>query len=94
MAKRTNTNIVVKFSFLCVLVFLVFSVVNMQMRIRELKQDKADIEAALQKVTDTIEEATIRINAPLTDEYIERVAREKLGYSMPGEIIFYNDLTD
>ncbi len=84
----------VRFAFLCVLVILVFSVVNMQMQLAELKESKEQLEETLQRVTDTIEEATIRLNTPMTDEYIERVAREKLGYRMPGEIIFYNDLTD
>ncbi len=84
----------VRFAFLCVLVILVFSVVNMQMQLAELKESKEQLEETLQRVTDTIEEATIRLNTPMTDEYIERVAREKLGYRMLGEIIFYNDLTD
>lgn len=84
----------VRFAFLSVLVILVFAVVNMQMQLSELKKSKEQLEDTLQRVTDTIEETTIRLNTPMTDEYIERVAREKLGYRMPGEIIFYNDLTD
>lgn len=84
----------VRFAFLSVLVILVFAVVNMQMQLSELRESKEQLEDTLQRVTDTIEETTIRLNTPMTDEYIERVAREKLGYRMPGEIIFYNDLTD
>ena len=30
--------------------------------------------------------------APVDDEYIEKVAKEKLGYRKPAEIIFYNDI--
>ncbi|MEG1742602.1 MAG: septum formation initiator family protein [Clostridia bacterium] len=94
MRKKTSTNIVVKFVFLCVLVFLVFSVINMQIELRKLKQSRIDLEDSVQRVTDTIEEVTIRINTPITPDYIERVAREKLGYRKPNEIIFYNDLAD
>ena len=94
MTGRPNGNIMVKFAFVCVLVILVFAVVNMQMQLSELRESKKQLEDSLQRVTDVIEEATIRLNTPLSDEYIERVAREKLGYSKPGEIIFYNDLTD
>lgn len=94
MAKRTNGNIVVKFAFLCVLVFLIFSVVNMQIQLASLRESKAQLEQNLQTVTDTIEEVTIRLDTPMSEAYIERVAREKLGYRMPNEIIFYNDLTD
>ena len=94
MTGRPNGNIMVKFAFLCVLVILVFAVVNMQMQLSELRESKKQLEDSLQRVTDVIEEATIRLNTPLSDEYIERGAREKLGYRKPGEIIFYNDLND
>ena len=94
MTGRPNGNIMVKFAFVCVLVILVFAVVNMQMQLSELRESKKQLEDSLQRVTDVIEEATIRLNTPLSDEYIERVAWEKLGYRKPGEIIFYNDLTD
>ena len=94
MTGRPNGNIMVKFAFVCVLVILVFAVVNMQMQLSELRESKKQLEDSLQRVTDVIEEATIRLNTPLSDEYIERVAREKLGYRKPAEIIFYNDLTD
>ena len=94
MTGKPNGNIMVKFAFLCVLVILVFAVVNMQMQLSELRESKKQLEDSLQRVTDVIEEATIRLNTPLSDEYIERVARDKLAYRKPGEIIFYNDLND
>lgn len=94
MTGKPNDNIMLKFAFVCVLVILVFAVVNMQMQLAELRESKKQLEDSLQRVTDVIEETTIRLNTPLSDEYIERVAREKLGYRKPGEIIFYNDLTD
>ena len=94
MTGRPNGNIMVKFAFLCVLVILVFAVVNMQMQLSELRESKKQLEDSLQPVTDVIEEATIRLNTPPSAEYIERVAREKLRYRKPGEIIFYNDLND
>ncbi|MFR5863840.1 MAG: hypothetical protein ACLUFV_00755 [Acutalibacteraceae bacterium] len=34
------------------------------------------------------------LDAPITDEYIRRIAREKLNYRDPDEILFYNDLAD
>ena len=36
----------------------------------------------------------LRLDAPITDEYIRRIAREKLNYRDPDEILFYNDLAD
>ena len=94
MAKKSGSNTLLKLAFICVTVILVFSVVNSQIQLSELKESRQQLEDTLQRVTDTIEEATIRLNAPVDEDYIIRVAREKLGYRMPGEIIFYNDLTD
>ena len=39
-----------------------------------------------------IEEMRYRLESPLDDEYVARVAREKLGLCYPDEIIYYNDL--
>lgn len=94
MTRRPGGNVMVRFAFLCVLVILVFAVVNMQLQLKELKESKEQLEDSLRRVTDIIEETTIRLDTPMTEEYIERVARQKLGYRMPGEIIYYNDLTD
>ena len=41
-----------------------------------------------------LRELNIRLNTPLTDEYIERIAKEKLGYRRPNEIIFYSNIPD
>ena len=68
MTGRPNGNIMVKFAFVCVLVILVFAVVNMQMQLSELRESKKQLEDSLQRVTDVIEEATIRLNTPLSDE--------------------------
>lgn len=93
MAKKTRPNMVMKLAFVCVLGFLVFSVINLQFELKELRALKEEKEAQIQKIEDDITELTIRLNTPISDEYIERVAREQ-GYRMPNEIIFYNDIAD
>ena len=40
---------------------------------------------------DRIERLKEELEQPMTDEYIMRIAREKLGYYLPDEVIFYND---
>ena len=34
------------------------------------------------------------LDAPFDEAYVKRVARRKLGYCMPGEIIYFNDLDE
>ena len=81
---RQRANIVVRLAVLCVAVFLVFSAVNMQFRLSELRENKALLEEQLAVLEDRL----------ITDEYIRRIAREKLNYRESDEILFYNDLAD
>ena len=94
MAKKPRANIVVRFAFVCAVLFLVFSVVNMQFKLRELRNEKSKAEEKLSEIADVVQETQQRLNTPLTNEYYERVAREKYGYCNPNEIVFYNNLAD
>ena len=75
-----------------ILVVLFISVVNMQIQLKNLRERKADLEAQIEDIRDSIEETKYRLNEEINDEYIERYAREVLGYRYPNEILFYNDV--
>ena len=75
-----------------ILVVLFISVVNMQIQLKNLREKKADLEAQIEDIRDSIEETKYRLNEEINDEYIERYAREVLGYRYPNEILFYNDV--
>lgn len=92
--RKNNTNLVVKLAVACILIVLIFSVINIQMDLNDIKQEKEKLAVQIEKVSDTIDEINIRLDTPLTEEYIERIAREQLGYRKNGEIIFYNDLAN
>ncbi|HBL83903.1 MAG: hypothetical protein A2Y17_00310 [Clostridiales bacterium GWF2_38_85] len=94
MGNRKRTNIFVRIAVIFVIVFFVVSIVQMQVKLSELKEQKNLVESEINKISDDIDEINLRLETPLTDEYIKRVAREKLGYCDEDEIIFYNDLTD
>lgn len=91
---RQRANIVVRLAVLCVAVFLVFSAVNMQFRLSELRENKAQLEEELAVLEDRLIYMQLRLDAPITDEYIRWIARENLNYRDPDEILFYNDLAD
>jgi cell division protein FtsB len=80
---------VMKLAFICVLGFLVVSVIQLQVELKELRLLRAEREEQVHMLEDDIAELTVRLNTPISDDYIERVAREH-GYRMPNEIIFYN----
>ena len=94
MSRRTKPNMILKLAFVCVVGFLVVSVINLQTTLNDLRADLAENQAKVTALEDDITELNIKLSTPISVEYIERVAREQLGYRMPGEIIFYNDIAE
>jgi len=46
----------------------------------------------IEGVQANIDELQNKLDTPFDDEYIIELAKEKLGYCLPDEIIFINDL--
>jgi cell division protein FtsB len=69
-------------------------VINLQVQIRDLRVEREKRAAQLQTLQDSIDELELRIATPIDDKYIERIARDRLGYRKPGEIIYYNDIAN
>lgn len=78
------------------MVFIVFctvTIIQMQFEFNNLKEDKAKVEQQIQLYELKIDELQSRLDEEIDEEYIMRIAREKLNYRLPEEIIFYNDLS-
>lgn len=85
-----------KFSFILLvgLLFLVgyfaISFINVRMNINDRQKQVAQLKSQLeQQQADNARLQTV-IDGGDQEEYIERIAREKLGYVMPGEKVYYN----
>jgi cell division protein FtsB len=64
------------------------------MRYSELQREKEALEKRVDALSEEIEELKYLVEHPIDKEYIVRMAKEKLGLNLPGEIIFYNDSND
>ncbi len=64
------------------------------MRTNDLHARNEELAAQLAEAKDEQARLKEEIAAPFDDEYVKRVARRKLGYCMPGEIIYFNDLEE
>ena len=91
--KPIRTNLVIRAAFTIIFIFLLISVINLQVEMNELRKERDARLVEVQRIQDSIDELELRISQPLDDEYIERVARE-LGYRKPNEIIFRNDIPE
>ena len=61
------------------------------MRYNQKMSEAEKLSAEKEILEEKIEEMRYRLDSPLDDDYIARIAREKLGLCYPDEIIFYGD---
>ena len=87
-----QTSLAVKAALGGILIVLFISVINMQVNLNTLREERAELEEQLADIRDDIQETNYRLSEETDAEYIERYAREKLGYRYPNEILFYNDI--
>ncbi len=82
------------FMKLAVFVFISFCIINifrLQMEYNELREQAEKLEEQKQACEDDIEEKQEQLEKDFDDAYIMDIAREKLNYCMPDEIVIYND---
>ena len=89
-----KTNFLVKIAVLAVIIFFISSAIKLRAQLDSLIAQKEQLETEIAELGDDIEKIQIRLEAPMTVENIEKIARETLGYRDPDEIIFYNDWVD
>ena len=94
MAGKHQTNILIKFLIILVIGIIMFSIVDMQVKLNDLDKQKAELQTEIDKTSDIVEEMRIRLNTPFDNEYMERLAKEKLNYRYPGDVIYINDVAD
>ena len=88
----SRTNFFIKLTVAVIIVVCLIGILRLQLQFSELNEEKKALEARLEEYNEDIEELKAEIERPFDDEYVIRVAREKLGYHLPDEIIYYNDL--
>ncbi|MBE6606458.1 MAG: hypothetical protein E7635_05435 [Ruminococcaceae bacterium] len=81
-----------KIAIAIAVVFCVVRIVSYQIEYSSLRAQQADIQEKIEYYTERVDELENKLEAPFDDEYIIKVAKEKLNYCLPEEIIFYNDL--
>lgn len=75
------------------IVFCTVTIIKMQFEFNSLKEDKAEVEEQIKAYELKIDELQARLEEEFDTDYIMRIAREKLNFRLPEEIIFYNDLS-
>lgn len=66
------------------------TIVRLEIRYNGLKDSASDLKTQIAECKDDIEQLSEQLNEELDDEYVIKIAREKLNYCMPDEIIYYD----
>ena len=89
---RTDTSLFVKISLALLTVIFVIMVLSLSLRYNELTRKRDQLKAQVEMEQLELEKLLDEVNAEYNEEYIIKIAREELGYRMPDEVIYYNNL--
>jgi len=89
---QMRMSIPVKIALFAAFLFLIVTLVGVQIEYNRKQEEKEKLLDKIEGVQASIDELQNRLNTPFDEEYIIELAKEKLGYCLPDEIIFVNDL--
>ncbi len=96
MNRRHRSNIFMRGFVVLLVGFIVILIIDAQVRLNTLSQRVDALRDEAIAVTDDIEDLQMQLEQAkeMTDEYIARVAIDKLGYRYKDDMVFYNDIAN
>ncbi len=90
-SKRVRSkSFILTLALVLVVGYFVITIIGLQFQIRDAKDERDQKAEALQKQLAENNRLQSIVESEDKSDYIEQVAREKLGYVMPGEKVFYD----
>jgi cell division protein FtsL len=74
-----------------VICFCAVNIIRLRTEYNSLVEAQNKLEEQKEAYEEEIERLKSELERPMDDEYVMRIAREKLNYYLPDEVIFYND---
>ncbi len=91
MKNKARMGFIVKLAIIFVIIFCLVSIFNLRTGYNDLKNQEQQLLLEKEKYEENINRLLSEINHPMNEEYVRRIAREKLNYYLPDEIVFYSD---
>ncbi|NLK39566.1 MAG: septum formation initiator family protein [Clostridiales bacterium] len=89
---RSSSNAFVKIGVVFFIGIILYTIISMQLRFNELREMRDALKREIEAGHARIEKLQNELEMPFDDEYVAKVARERLNLCRPEEILFYNDL--
>jgi cell division protein FtsB len=91
MKKTARFNFFIKLTILVVICFCAVNIIRLRNDFNNLRDQERELLEEKERYEDEIAKLKEDLLHDMDDEYIMRIAREKLNYYLPDEIIFFND---
>lgn len=88
MKKKKRVDFLTKLLVVGFSVYATFTLVSLQIQISEKKAEQAMLATQIEEQTLRNAEVKALLESDNSDEYVARIARDKLGYVSPGERVF------
>lgn len=90
--KKTHKkrSFIVSLCIIAACAYFAISFFSINREIREVNKETAALISQTEQQNAENKELKEKLNSENKDEYVEKVARDKLGYVMPGERIYYD----
>ena len=82
----------IKAALIILFILFIMAFIFLRIQLNELEKQKEDLEIQIKTTNDRITEIQYALDTEFNEEYIIRVARERLNLHLPDEIVYYNDL--
>lgn len=92
MKKTFEMNIFVRCAVVLCIVASLATAVRMLMKYNDYRERIEVLNAKKEAYEESIEEIKYNLTREFDDEYVIRVAKDKLNLCMPGDVIYYNGL--
>ena len=90
MRRKKRVGLATKIFVAIFAVYAAFTLVSLQIQISAKREEQAALQAQIEEQSLRNAEIEALLNSEDNDEYIARIARDKLGYVSPGERVFVN----
>lgn len=88
--KKRKRSVIICFCIVVLCACFAISVISVTRRINETKAEINDVKAQYAEQVKENEKLGKVVESGDKDEYVEEIARDKLGYVKPGERVYYN----
>ena len=92
MKDKRYGNLSMKIAVAAFVVFALLAVASMLMKFNDVKEKRSELEQEIAVLQESVNDLENQLALPFDDEYVEQVAREKLGLCYPDEVIVESNL--